>query len=159
MKYIVKNIEEIEVIDDIPESFIKNRYSKYEYSLIKKYLNEFYKIKEFNIKYTTNGKPYLDNNIFISITTSEELVGIAFSNRPIGIDIEHIHEIKSNVRKFLNIPQNISTIEALINFCSKEAIIKLEGLTLKEIKKINVNNYKITKEINNNYIIIIAENI
>ncbi len=68
---------------------------------------------EINIYYDKNGKPYLNNNKGISISHSNELVGIGLSNeKDFGIDIQ----IKTD--KIFNI-QN--------KFLSKNELLKLEG--------------------------------
>lgn len=68
---------------------------------------------EINIYYDKNGKPYLNNNKGISISHSNELVGIGLSNeKDFGIDIQ----IKTD--KVFNI-QN--------KFLSKNELLKLEG--------------------------------
>ena len=47
---------------------IKNKYYNAEYYLIKKGLYKYFNIDKFKIMYTKNGKPYLNNGIYLSIS-------------------------------------------------------------------------------------------
>ena len=134
-----------------PKYFKNNKYSDLEYYLIKEGLYKFYKIKRFKIEYTKNGKPYLKNKeIYISITTSNNLVSVVFSSKPIGLDIEYIKDNIYKIKDYLNIDSKLNNIEVLIEFSKRESNIKKNNLTLKEI-----NNLKLDKEsfivYNNNY--------
>ncbi len=50
------------------------------------------------IKYTSNGKPYLENNdIFFSLSHSGEYAACVTAHKPAGIDIQKIVDIKESV--------------------------------------------------------------
>ena len=90
---------------------------------------------EINIYYDKNGKPYLNNNKGISISHSNELVGIGLSNEiDFGIDIQiKTHKIFNIQNKFLGkneLLQLESTkdLESLTKIWSaKESIYKSLG--------------------------------
>nr|WP_245248089.1 4'-phosphopantetheinyl transferase superfamily protein [Methanobacterium petrolearium] len=48
------------------------------------------------------GKPFLKNysDVFFNLSHSEEYVACAVSNSPVGVDIEHIHDIDLNIAKY-----------------------------------------------------------
>lgn len=156
MNYLIGNINDYYLNSDIPDSFIKNKYSITEYNLIKEGLVKFFQIHNFKIMYQDNGKPYLDTNINISISTCDDFVVVAFDKNLIGVDMEYLHEINCNQRKLLNISLEKDNLDALKEFCSKEAVIKLEGRTFKDYLLIDINKYKIDYEIFNNYLIAFA---
>jgi phosphopantetheinyl transferase len=162
MKFLNKKINYLigSIKDDYPKEtppeFIKNKYSNLEYDLIKKGLLKFYNLKEFQVLYTLTGKPYLDNNIFISITNSQDIVAVAFSYQQVGIDIEHYKKVSPSVKQYLNLPANLSSKKAITEFCKREAIIKLEGKTLRSINQINPKNYKFKIKKNKNYSLVIC---
>ena len=156
IKFLLGNITNSYYKYQTPKYFQKNKYSNLEYYLIKEGLNKFYNIKRFKILYTKNGKPYIKNkNIHISITTSKNLVAVVFSNNKIGLDIEYIRKNIDNIKKFLNIDKDLDNINTLIEFSKRESNIKKEGLTLKEINKINTKNENFIIYNNNHYITVI----
>ena len=76
---------------------------------------------DININYDKNGKPYLNNNKGISISHSNELVGIGLSNEiDFGIDIQ----IKTD--KIFNIQNKFLSKNELLQV---ESINDLESLT------------------------------
>ncbi len=90
-----------------------------------------YKYKKISetIKYTSNGKPYL-NCCQISISHSAKYAAIAFSHKPVGIDLEQTNRNFTNVKKRYLSPLDPNTNDnkklALI-WTAKEAIYKLYG--------------------------------
>ncbi len=87
------------------------------------------------IYYDNRGNPFLKNNKYISITHSENYVGVILStNKDIGIDTERISEkILRTAHKFIpeNILQNLleekSLEEIYLHWCSKETLYKIKG--------------------------------
>lgn len=131
----------------------ENKYYNAEYYLIKKGLHKYFNIDKFKIMYTKNGKPYLDNDIYLSISHDKEIVVIVLSNIPVGIDIQYYRKLNNNVltniNKMLNIKGNTIT-----NFSIKEAILKLNGDILKNINNYDINDYHIISHYTQKYIII-----
>ena len=90
---------------------------------------------DININYDKNGKPYSNNNKGISISHSNELVGIGLSNETdFGIDIQIKTDKIVNIQnKFLSKNEllhieSINNIESLTKIWSaKESIYKLLG--------------------------------
>lgn len=148
MKIVIKNIEKIENLRD------------YEYSLLKNILNKEYNIVGYTIVYNKNGKPYLNNinNIYFSISHSDKYLVIAISNKKIGVDIEKIKKYNTKINDFLNIiPKNEE--EFFEYWTKKEALIKLKGLSLKNINDIDESNVKFYIKKYKNHIITVAEEI
>ncbi len=148
MKIVIKNIEKIENLRD------------YEYSLLKNILNKEYNIDSYTIVYNKNGKPYLNNiyNIYFSISHSDKYLVIAISNKKIGVDIEKIKKYNTKINDFLNIvPKNEE--EFFEYWTKKEALIKLKGLSLKNINDIDESNVKFYIKKYKNHIITVAEEI
>lgn len=156
MKYLIGHLDD-QISFETPDVFLKNKYSKVEYNLIKKGLNKFYDIKDFNVSYQI-GKPILDVPVFISISNSYDTTVVAFSSRPIGVDIELMRKVDVSLKKYLNMNEASTDIEVLKEFCSREAIIKLDNLKLYDLKSINKENYVITHIIHENYVVAIAQN-
>lgn len=130
----------------------ENKYYNAEYYLIKRGLHKYFNIDKFKIMYTENGKPYLDNNIYLSISHDKDIVVVALSNVRVGIDIQYYRKLDidklNNMNKLLNISSNIIT-----NFSIKEAILKLNGDVFKNINKYDVNDYNVISHITKKYII------
>jgi len=88
---------------------------------------------ESTISYRDNGKPFLPDGQYISISHSKNFVGIALSNRPVGIDLEfaqtkliavapkYIHQSEQNLIDINNSQQ------LLYFWTAKESIYKLIG--------------------------------
>ena len=87
------------------------------------------------IKYHNSGKPYLDDGRKISISHSDECVGVVISkNYSFGLDIEKYDKKILNIRqKFLHIDDykyinNEELVKSLTSiWCAKESIYKLSG--------------------------------
>lgn len=156
MIYFLINIDDYKITEYVPESFIKNNYSIYEYDLIKKILNSFYNIHNFEIKYTENGKPYLDNNLFLSISHDENYLCVCISKEEVGIDIQFKKEFNNNINSILNVDKKLDNNDVTNIFSKKEAIIKLEGKRLKDINNINIDDYHIKSIEYNDFLLNIA---
>ena len=154
MHFLLGNINnDIDV--NVPKDFIKSKYSKLEYYLIKIGLEKYYNVNIFNIVYTDNGKPYLkDLDIYISISHSEDLVCVSFNNKEVGVDLQHFKEVKDNLKKYINIDESLSSKETIIEISKREAAIKLEGLRLMNINELDLNKYDF--EIFSNIIFVIV---
>lgn len=118
-----------------------------------KYYNaEYYLIKR-GLHYTKNGKPFLDNDVYLSISHDKDIVVVALSNVRVGIDIQYYRKLGidtlNNMNKLLNVSSNTIT-----NFSIKEAILKLNGDVFKNINNYNINDYHIISHYTKKYIII-----
>ena len=120
-------------------------------ALLKTLLSE-YKIPLSSLEFDKNGKPILvDSNLYISFTHSNEYVGCAISDCPVGIDIEQIKPIKPSVIKRVcsTEEQKYLTENNLFDFfilwTLKEAYIKAENKKIPKMSDISfVNNGQIT---------------
>lgn len=124
---------------NIDKKLIKNKYTKYEYYLIKKGLKKYYNIDSFNLYYTDNGKPYLDSNVYISIGHDEDVVVVVLDTLPVGVDIQFYKEINPTFKNVLGIHGNDK--ETTDVFSKKEAILKLHGDVFKNINSYNIDDY------------------
>lgn len=73
-----------------------------------------------HLSYSVNGKPLCENG-HLSVTHSHDILIIAHSITPIGIDLEKIRPLKAElIKKFDLDPSN-----PILAWCQKEALIKL----------------------------------
>ena len=141
----------------VPSFFIKNKYSKIEYKLIKKGLKKFYNINSFDIYYSENGKPYLkDLDINISISHDENLVCVLLSKKNVGVDLQYIKTVKSGFKNLLNIPIDYNDVNSLIEFSKRETIIKILNLKLNEINNLDLSSYKFRIYVYDTFFIVCA---
>lgn len=95
------------------------------------------------ISYNEHKQPLLNDKIFISISHSQNMVGIYLGkNSQIGIDIEKMHrKVDSVASKFIapeefDIIKNFTKSELLLHiWCSKEVVFKAAGLDSIDFKK------------------------
>jgi len=139
---IVKKLEENNckiAVWDLQESLIELN-DLYSESKIPIFTNEKRKkeflatrilLKEINpnqsISYNTYGAPELDNNQYISISHSDNLVALIISKKKVGLDIEKISSKALRLSsKFISEIKfnNISKEKATLIWCAKEAIYK-----------------------------------
>ena len=113
---------------------------------LRKILSDQYGISVTEIKRTKNGKPYIENDrVFFSISHSHELLTIALSENPVGIDIEKISERKAYHALYNRLTEEEKReIQSTENFfrlwTKKESFIKLNGLTLSAYPDISIQN-------------------
>lgn len=94
-----------------------------------RFLNTHY-LNDFTILYNNNGKPYLKEGGFVSISHSKSFVGLAWSfDFNIGFDIEEVHPRINKVEsKFIH-PEEMNSISSLrdktIIWSIKESIVKI----------------------------------
>lgn len=131
----------------------ENKYYDAEYYLIKEGLHKYFNIDKFKIMYTENGKPYLDNDVYLSISHDRDIVVVALSSIRVGIDIQYYRKLDnetiSNMNKLLNVKSNTIT-----HFSIKEAILKLNGDVFKNINNYDMNDYCVISHYTKKYIII-----
>lgn len=92
-------------------------------------LKEEYNIKDFNVYYKGNNKPYI-KNIYFNISHSLNMVAIVISSEECGIDIECINQMKNieRIKKHFNIDSDLEFYE---KWTRKEAYLKKLGTGIK----------------------------
>jgi phosphopantetheinyl transferase len=139
------------------------------YILLEKMLIEHYGLTLKDLKFTENGKPYLKDGPFVSVSHTEGFVCAAVSDLAIGVDIEQLREFdfkiadrffSSREKSYILKKDSIKRFFTL--WTLKEAIIKLEGRSLGNIGGINLNmmfgrffykNYRLITKIHENCVI------
>ena len=148
-----------------------------QYCCLKSWLMLEEGMKTFNFQLSTfnyekNGKPYVENGPFFSISHCKTAIAVAIDNRPIGIDIESIrHADDDLIERTMNeeeksqITNHKSQIESARAFTrlwtQKEAIVKLQGTgieSFEQLRSIRTQNteHRIQTFENENYIYSIA---
>ena len=161
MKYLIKNINDVNDADI--NNFVLNSNDKLKYNKIlnKKRKKQFIigrmllselLITEYNKKYidipiifNKNGKPYLkNNNIYFNISHSNDYVICAISDKNIGVDIEKIKSVNKNSVKFYAKEKEVEYIcnndidfnrRAICIYSLKEAYYKMNGFDIKNMFK------------------------
>lgn len=114
--------------------------------LLRTAIKENFQIENYEITYNENGKPLLPFCHFC-IAHSDDLVIVAISDNPVGVDVERIREIKKrNDYKLFSFNEvkyvNSSPVGIALRFfeiwTKKEAYIKLNGLKLSDAAKFDI---------------------
>ena len=141
---------------------------------VRKGLKELFGIENPQILRQKIGKPYLKNNeVFFSVSHTADIVAVAFSEYPVGIDIEYPREYSKGVcRRMFNCEENLYAQKSNINFTKiwtlKEAAVKASGEGISAAKKYNftfcgdqilsnTDNSRVTQRIEDNLIISVFE--
>ena len=148
------------------------RQSHLAYCLLLKVLREEFSISNSEILFTDTGKPYLENGPYFSISHSGDYIAVAVSSREIGVDIEEISDFKESVAdKYFSETEReyIFKGNKNINFfklwTAKEAIIKKQGITMKELSKLELiptfngflhENTRVITKTTENYVISVS---
>ena len=148
-----------------------------QYCCLKSWLMLEEGMKTFNFQLSTfnyekNGKPYVENGPYFSISHCKTAIAVAIDDRPIGIDIESIrHADDDLIERTMNeeeksqITNHKSQIESARAFTrlwtQKEAIVKLQGTgieSFEQLRSIRTQNteHRIQTFENENYIYSIA---
>ncbi|MBQ6724813.1 MAG: 4'-phosphopantetheinyl transferase superfamily protein [Paludibacteraceae bacterium] len=156
---------------------LKYKHTFGQYCCLKSWLMLEEGMKTFNFQLSTfnyekNGKPYVENGPYFSISHCKTAIAVAIDDRPIGIDIESIrHADDELIARTMNeeeksqITNHKSQIESARAFTrlwtQKEAIVKLEGTgieSFEQLRSIRTQNteYRIQTFENENYIYSIA---
>jgi len=124
-------------------------------------LREYTGIDSAEVLYTSRGKPYikgLPEEMYISVTTADEVMVVVFSNHPVGIDGERIARFENDTRT--KKPDYISLAERFFSsdeaeyvrdgsveaehFCQvwvrKEAYVKYTGKGLSDFSNFSVTD-------------------
>ena len=107
-------------------------------------------LESYEVLKTSNGKPYFKNsNVYFSLSDKDNLVVGVTSTRDIGIDIERLCYRPRVVKYFFNakeqeLIQNSQDKAYLFTkiWVKKEAILKMKGLTLENIREIDTTKTK-----------------
>lgn len=133
------NDNEYKNINALLDNKITNKHKLTAFYLLNEYFKKYklnYKLKD--IKYTLNGKPYLDNNLKFSISNKNDLVVVAISNHDIGVDIEEIKDYDKNILKYFYTKEEKKQVTNLEEFYKiytlKESYIKMKDLKITDIK-------------------------
>lgn len=110
--------------------------------------------KNFEIKRTENGKPYIVGNpLYFSLSHSRGHAVIALCDKPVGIDMERYHE-NGRLKNYKHILSSFTEREKqwisdtfaffFLNWVAKEAYIKMVGGTLAHyLKRLEFYDYKL----------------
>ena len=152
-----------------PTVFVSRGNEKETSERLKKTALEFFNITE-DIKYTDNGKPYL-NDIGISVTHDEHVTAVILTSiKQVGIDIEKERDeypervthrfFNDNERALINTPKDFYKI-----WCKKESYVKMTGegiaglseadIFLKDILYTDLSE-EISKKLGENFILIVC---
>ena len=99
------------------------------------------KSEVFDLKYLDSGKPYIDGTE-ISISHSGSFAAAAFSDKPVGIDIQTVSEVKERVMKRCFSPEEIKRVNN--SLCPKKTFTEI--WTVKEANYKLSGNYKEASE-------------
>lgn len=94
-----------------------------------------------SLKYQKNGKPYLSDKNYLSISHSFDKVALVFSKFPVGLDVEKKREKLLRVKeKFLKKEYTFLTSkkeleQLLVIWCAKESLYKLYGMAGVSLKE------------------------
>ena len=121
--------------------------------------------RDIKIEYFDNGKPYiLDSSYGISISHSKDMALVAINEDAVGADIEVVRPYNEKLIKRYFSKEEIAFIDSPEKFFTvwtvKEAYLKLTGVGLKGIKKLNVvtdgkikiEGYNILTKAENDYV-------
>ncbi len=148
--------------------------------LVKTYIGNILSVVPEALKILTdeNGKPYIkDCDIHFNISHCEDTLACAFSDSPIGIDIEKIRPISLSIAKRFFSPkeqeyiwgyipnevdfkycENLEILERFYRiYTIKEAICKKSGIGIKGLKEANALPYLEQSFIENGFMISIIE--
>ena len=152
MLVVIKSLNELEALSssclpielktriDNKKNKQAHRQSHLAYCLLLKTLKKEYAIDNVEIKFTPNGKPYIQNGPHFSIAHSDNYIAIAIDNNEVGIDIEKVGEFNTAIadkyfsaseKKFLfNGDKNLNFYKL---WTAKEALIKKKGTGLRDL--------------------------
>ena len=115
-----------------------------------------------------NGKPYADGlNVHFNISHSGELVICAVSDKPIGVDIEEIKNIKDTLIDYVCTADEKEYVSGNKErffeiWTAKEAYFKCTGTGITDVKSVNTLDNEFRKHINSfnykNYFVCIYSN-
>ena len=125
----------ISLSNNIDCSHLNSKKRKKEFLACRILLNYFN--TDLKISYSKNGAPNINNNQYISISHSNNLVGIIISGKKIGIDIEIISKRSLLLKeKFIGSHHSkINKEKSTLIWCIKEAVFKFHEMGNIDFKK------------------------
>ena len=119
---------------------------------LKKIFSEYYGKNNVEILRTKNGKPYVQNAPFFSVTHTKNRLYIAFSNEEVGLDAEALSRSTNYaniVKKFHPMEQEeiSNTEDFLRHWVVRESAVKYLGGTIaRDLHKLRFSNGNLTYE-------------
>ena len=181
MRVVIKSLNELEAIPssclpielktriDNKKNKQTHRQSLLAYCLLLKILKTEFAIDNVDINFSLNGKPYIKNGPYFSISHSDNKVAIVVDDNEVGIDIEKVGEYNDAiVDKYFSISEKEFLLKGdkNLNFyklwTAKEALIKKRGTGLKDLANTELTpvsdgfrnyNHIIKTQIFENYVI------
>ena len=137
----------------IVEKF-KDEDRKIEWLSVRLLLKELYK-KDVKVNYNDNGKPYLkDYSSYISISHSNDFVGVIIGKKEVGLDIEYMSKkigkialrfLSSEELNEIDLEQEIKHL--YLHWCAKETLFKIHPDQLLKFKEhLKINSFKVKNE-------------
>lgn len=137
--------------------------------LLRRAVTERFGCSDYTLDYTENGQPRL-GFCFVSIAHAGDTVACALSERPVGIDIEPMREIKPRPRYLLFtaaenafVNQEPARLSERFLWCwtRKEAFVKLHGGVLADAAALDTRSstpgYTFSTEVSSNTVISLCE--
>ena len=106
---------------------------------IRKALEEHFGTKEFSLRISPSGKPYVEgNSIYFSYAHSDDILFYAISSRPVGADVERIRTVSGDPARKICTPGEKEFLSSAKDreewidrffylWTRKEAVFKVEG--------------------------------
>ena len=140
------------------------------YRLLQRALGEEYGITEpQDLAFLEHGKPYLKEHpdIHFSLSHCKVAVACAVSDRPVGIDIEHIRPFNKELAAYVlnedQLEQVLQSTDSAVEFLKfwtqKESFLKLTGEGIRnDLKKLDLSSVKLqtTMDLDRQYIWTVA---
>lgn len=104
--------------------------------LLREVLAQKYGIQKATVIYDENGKPFLadTSGIYISISHSGKAAAVAVADKPCGVDIEEIREVRNSLKQRVCRPDEYEGLNSNEDFIKlwtlKEAYMKMDGAGL-----------------------------
>lgn len=144
-----ENFKSEKFIDFLPkerkEKFDRFRFQRDKDNCLAAYLIFLVGLKEYgihntDIALTENGKPYLKSNeICFNISHCSQGVAVAFSQTPVGIDVQEIEPVSDGVMKRIFTQNEIESVKTAEDFTTvwtlKESVVKCKGEVLADMEK------------------------
>jgi hypothetical protein len=129
----------------------QGRWSNGSSEAILKRLCELIDLKE--VLVYTSGKPhFLNDKLYVSVSHSENLMVIAFDSNEIGIDLEKNRDIKKEVIDRVSLDEK----NPLLDWCQREATIKLYNDPEYLFKKAPIETHFKTEQVYHGFTCVLA---
>jgi len=150
------------------EQALRYKHTLGRFCCLKSWLMLQEEMKSFNFQLSTfnyekNGKPYVSNGPFFSISHCKEGVAVVLDDRPVGIDIEAIRHVDQDLILRTMNEEEKKQIQSDRDFTrlwtQKEAILKMEGTgitSFEQLQGLSIPDYRIQTTEKEKYIYTIA---